>query len=121
MHMMEPDQRREELKRHDLAVEKLAKHKQDWAERRTHLADEVSRYRREVHESIGDEVATNKSLGLLRKALRSVEEHDQTEPSIHHYYAPTRKAKQYQIGSTAIAGGAVGLASFGAMKLAGVL
>ena len=81
----------DEMKRHNTALENLAKAKQAWTEREVARKKKIARLRLERGDANKDFEETNRSLEFLKKAL-SVDH----EPTIHNFYEPSNEMKKYQ-------------------------
>ena len=93
----------DEIKRHNKALENLAKAKQAWTERERARKNRITRLRLERADADKDFEKTNRALRLLKR----VEEASAVdrEPTIHDFYEPSTEMKKYQD----ITIGAVGL------------
>ena len=104
----------DEIKRHNKALEDLAKAKQAWTERETARKNKILRLRIERADADKDFERANWALRLLQKVKRaSAVDH---EPTIHDFYEPSNEMKKYQdiaIGGIGLVTGAstVGFAS----------
>ena len=81
----------DEMKRHNTALEDLAKAKQAWTEREVARKNKIARLRLERGDANKDFEETNRSLEFLKKA--SSVDH---EPTIHNFYEPSNEMKKYQ-------------------------
>ena len=84
----------DEIKRHNKALEDLAKAKQAWTERETARKNKILRLRLERADADKDFERANRALRLLQKIEKaSAVDH---EPTIHDFYEPSNEMKKYQ-------------------------
>ena len=84
----------DEIKRHNKALENLAKAKQAWVERETARKNKILRLRLELADADKDFERANRALRLLQKVKKAwTVDH---EPTIHDFYEPSNKMKKYQ-------------------------
>ena len=94
----------DEMKRHNKAIEKLAKAKEAWYEREVKRKDKIQELRLKLNDANNDFKETNRALKVLKSASIS-----DVQPTIHDYYEPSDEMKKYQnvtIGTLGIATGA---------------
>ena len=99
----------QEIKRHNKAIEKLAKAKEAWYEREVRRKDRITQLRIEISDANKDLAVTNKALKELAEVSKASQVDRQ--PTIHDYYEPSDEMKKYQDATI----GAVGLASGAAL------
>jgi uncharacterized protein HemX len=95
----------DEIKRHNRALEKLAKAKEKWYESQVEKKNRIAILRQELTDAKSDMEATNHALDSLRKAQEELTL--DKEPTIHDYYKPSSEMEEYQ----QIAIGILGLGS----------
>ena len=101
---------KDEIKRHNLALEQLSIAKQKWYEKEVARKNDIEVKRHQLIEANMDIKTTNKALAQYSKALREVEErsrHD--EPTLNDFYKPSKEMKEYQALTMAAAGLSSGL------------
>ena len=109
----------DEIKRHNKALENLAKAKQAWVERETARKNKITRLRLERADADKDFERANRALRFLQKVKK--ESAVDREPTIHDFYEPSNEMKKYQditIGGIGLVTGAsiMGvISSFGAV------
>ena len=92
----------EEMKRHNLALEKLNRDKEKFYEEETLKHDRENQLRREIQEANADMNRTNESLDNLsaaRKeydALMALRSRRSVEPKLSNYYTPSGDMQYYQ-------------------------
>ena len=85
-----------EIKRHNLALEKLAKDKQIWYGSQMKRKEEMERLRMELSDANADINQTNKSLENLAKMENKYKKLQENEPKLENYYKPSKEMKEYQ-------------------------
>ena len=88
----------EEMKRHNLALEKLAKAKELFYENEVREHDKIQELQRRLDEANEDMIATNKALDALRR-IRTVEYKGRRfarEPRVGDFYKPSNEMQDYQ-------------------------
>ena len=99
-----------EMKRHNKALESLAKSKEKWYERQVVRKNKITLLRQEVSDANKDIEATNNALDSLRKVY--IEMSQDREPTLSDYYKPSSEMEEYQhiaVGTLGLgAGGLVG-------------
>ena len=101
----------DEMKRHNKALENLAKAKQAWNEREVARKNRITKLRLELGDANKDFEGTNRALKLLQKA--SIVD---TQPTIHNFYEPWSEMKKYQdltIGTLGLATGIIIIKIYG--------
>ena len=92
-----------EIKRHNLAMEKLARSKEKWFEKQEERKQEIQKLKQQAVEANEDINQTNKSLENLAKVLNRVKyleneyvASNEAEPKLEDYYKPSQEMKEYQ-------------------------
>ena len=97
-----------EIKRHNLALEKLSVAKQKWYEKETARKNDIELKRHQLIEANADIKTTNKALAQLSAALhRATAErkaNEVSEPTLNDFYTPSKEMKEYQALTMAITG-----------------
>ena len=97
---------KDEMRRHNEAMEKLTKAKEAWYEREVARKDRMAQLRLELDDANKDFAETNRALKTLEQATKV-----DREPTIHNFYQPSDEMKKYQdltIGVAGITSGIVG-------------
>ena len=81
----------DEMKRHNKALEDLAKASQAWSEREVARKNRIAKLRLELGDANTDFEKTNWAVKLLEKSSSIV-----TQPTIHNFYEPSSEMKKYQ-------------------------
>lgn len=102
----------DELRRHNIAMEKMSKDENAWRNARDQENDRLSRLRDERYAAIKSEQSTDSSLDLFRKMKKEYdtqrekieEKYTKEEPrkNIDQYYKPSKKFQEY-VGFTKLA------------------
>ena len=98
----------DEMKRHNKALEDLAKANQAWSEREVPRKNRIAKLRLKLGDANTDFEKTNRALKLLQKSS-SID----TQPTTQNFYEPSSEMKKYQdltIGVVGLAAGTVGAA-----------
>ena len=100
-----------EIKRHNLALEKLSAAKQKWYEKETARKNNIELKRHQLIEANADIKTTNKTLAQLSAALREAEAEQKrsSEPTLNDFYTPSKEMKEYQALTMAVTGLSTGL------------
>ena len=92
-----------EIKRHNEAMEKLARDKEKWYEEQVKRKQEIEKLRQQLSDANADINKTNMSLKNLAeinnryKYLKEeADEEDEKEPKLEDYYKPSDEMKEYQ-------------------------
>ncbi|CAB4011731.1 Hypothetical predicted protein [Paramuricea clavata] len=83
-----------EMKRHNKALEKLAKAKEKWYESQVEEKNRIAVLRQELADAKSDMETTNRALDSLQKAQEELTL--DKEPTIHDYYKPSSEMEEYQ-------------------------
>ena len=95
---------KDEMRRHNEAMEKLTKAKEEWYERNVARKDRMAQLRLELDDANKDFAETNRALKTLEQATKV-----DREPTIHNFYEPSDEMKKYQYMTMGIAGLASGI------------
>ena len=101
---------KDEIKRHNLAMEQLSAAKQKWYEKEVARKNDIELKRRQLTEANADIKTTNKALAQLSVALREAEAVRRDDmPTLNNFYKPSKEMKEYQALTMAVAGLGAGL------------
>ena len=98
---------KDEMKRHNLAMEKLTAAKEKWYENQVEKKNEMELLRQQLSDANADINKTNKALDNLRKITYENRAFTR-EPDISDFYEPSDEMKEYRfaaIGLTGLIGG----------------
>ena len=99
---------KDEIKRHNLALEQLSHDKQRWYEKEVARKNEIEAKRHQLADANVDINITNKALLSLSKALEyqinKLELEGKPEPNLNDYYRPSKEMEEYQAITIAIVG-----------------
>ncbi|CAB4015717.1 Hypothetical predicted protein [Paramuricea clavata] len=84
----------DEMKRHNTALDKLAKAKEKWYESQVEKKNRIPILRQELVDAKSDMETTNRALDSLRKVQEELTLDKQ--PTIHDYYKPSSEMEEYQ-------------------------
>ena len=100
-----------EIKRHNLALEKLSAAKQKWYEKETARKNDIELKRHQLIEANADIKTTNKALAQLSVALHkaTAEANKVSEPTLNDFYTPSKEMKEYQALTMTVTGLSTGL------------
>ena len=93
-----------EMKRHNKALEDLAKARELFSENEIRESDRIQKLRQELSDANADISHTNRSLELRRK-IRTVTCKFTEEPKLENFYKPSPEMEKYQV----IVGVAIGV------------
>ena len=99
-----------EMKRHNKALEDLAKARELFSENEVRVRDRIQKLRQELSDANADISHTNQSLELLRK-IRTVTYNGTKfteEPKLENFYKPSPEMEKYQVIVGAVIGVGVG-------------
>ena len=85
-----------EIKRHNEAMEKLAKDKEIWYEKQIRRKEKIEELRQQLSDVNADINQTNKSLENLKKIQNEYEEEEEKKPKLENYYKPSKEMKEYK-------------------------
>ena len=97
----------DEMKRHNLAMEKLTAAKQKWYENQVAKKNEIDLLRQQLSDANADINKTNKALDDLQKITYESKTFKR-EPHITDFYKPSDEMEEYQhvaVGLAGLAGG----------------
>ena len=110
---------KDEIKRHNLALEHLSETKQKWYEKEVARKNEIEAKRHQLADVNVDINITNKALLSLSKALEyqinKLELEGKPEPNLNDYYKPSKEMEEYQamvMTIVGVGGGFVGYRVF---------
>ena len=83
-----------EIKRHNLAIEELAKAKEKWYENQVEKKNKIQEMRQQLSDANADINATNKALSALQKITYKGKTFTR-EPQTYDYYEPSDEMKEY--------------------------
>ena len=99
---------KDEIKRHNLALEHLSETKQKWYEKEVARKNEIEAKRHQLADANADINITNKALASLSKALEyqvnRLEFEAEPEPNLNDYYKPSKEMEEYQALAMTIVG-----------------
>ena len=99
---------KDEIKRHNLALEQLSKAKEEWYEKEVASKNDIARKRLQLADANADINVTNKALSSLSKVLKyqitKLELEGKPEPNLSDYYKPSKEMEKYQAMTIAIVG-----------------
>ena len=84
-----------EIKRHNEAMEALARDKEKWYENQVRRKQEIEKLRQQLSDANADINTTNKSFEKLAKIQNELRE-EEKEPRLENYYKPSQEMKKYQ-------------------------
>ena len=85
-----------EIKRHNEAMEKLARDKEKWYENQMRRKEEIEKLWQQLSDANADINETNKSLKNLYEIQNEYQEEEEKEPKLENYYKPSQEMKEYQ-------------------------
>ena len=94
-HKLDRNGYEKEMRRHDEAMEILAKEKEKWYEKTVEKKNKVALLRQEVEDANKDFRDTNEALRKLRLAREDLDDHEDIEPKLENYYEPSDEMKMY--------------------------
>lgn len=107
-HKLDKNGHEKEMKRHNLAIEKLQKDREAWYEKTVEKKNKIAELRQEVEDADNDLDSTNEALRRLRIATEDYDEHNKTEPKLSDYYQPSDEMKTYENIVTGVIGSVSG-------------
>ena len=111
---------KDEIKRHNLALEQLSRDKQQWYQEEVERKNEIQLKRQQLADASADINETNKALVSLSRALKSqinkLELTGRSEHMLSDYYKPSKEMEEYQMVAMAIAGLGGGFVGYKAYK-----
>ena len=104
---------KDEIKRHNLALEHLSKAKQEWYEEEVSRKNKIEEKRHQLVEANKDINVTNASLKALDHLNRIMEKRSlEREPTLNNYYKPSEEMEAYKVLTMAAAGIGSGLVGY---------
>ena len=97
-----------EMRKHNEAMELLAKEKEKWYEKTVEKKNKVALLRQEVEDANKDFRDTNEALRKLRLAEEDLDDHEDIEPKLENYYEPSDEMKMYMNVVTGVVGSVSG-------------
>ena len=85
-----------EIKRHNEAMEKLARDKEKWYENQMRRKEEIEKLWQQLSDANADINETNKSLKNLYEIQNEYQKEEEKEPKLENYYKPSQEMKEYQ-------------------------
>ena len=110
-HKLDRNGYEKEMKRHNEAMELMAREKEKWYEKTVERKNKVALLRQEVEDANKDFRDTNEALrklGDLRLAEEDLEDHEDIEPKLENYYEPSDEMKMYMNVVTGVVGSVSG-------------
>lgn len=111
---------KEEIKRHNIALEQLSRAKEKCYEKEVERKNSIEEKRHQLTDANADINDTNKALSSLRKALRyqitKLKFESKPEPEISNYYKPSKEMEEYQMLTTAAVGLGCGFVGYEVYK-----
>ena len=109
---------KDEIKRHNLALEHLSKAKQEWYEEEVSRKNKIEEKRHQLVEANKDINITNASLKALDHLNRIMEKRSlEREPTLNDYYKPSEEMEAYKVLTMAAAGLGGGLVGYKIYKV----
>ena len=105
-----------EIKRHNLALEQLSAAKQKWYEKEVARKNNIELKRHQLIEANADIKTTNRALAELNQYIKVSEEQKKPESTIHDYYKPSKEMEGYQLLTMTAAGLGSGFIGYKAYK-----
>ena len=104
---------KDEIKRHNLALEHLSEAKQKWYEEEVSRKNKIEEKRHQLVEANKDINITNASLNALDHLNRVMEKRNlEREPTLNDYYKPSEEMEAYKVLVMTAAGTTAGLAGY---------
>ena len=108
---------KDEIKRHNLALEQLSVAKQNWYEEEVARKNDIEAKRHQLSEANVDIKITNKALMELNHYISISEERSKaSKPKLDDYYKPSKEMEGYQTLTMAAVGLGSGLAGYKVYK-----
>ena len=106
---------KDEIKRHNLALEQLSVAKQEWYEKEVARKNDIEAKRHQLVEANKDIKVTNQA--LLELSHYSEVSEARSEPNLNDYYKPSKEMEGYQTLTMAAVGLGSGLAGYKVYKM----
>ena len=100
---------KDEIKRHNLALEHLSEAKQKWYEEEVSRKNKIEEKRRQLVEANKDINITNASLSALDHLNRAMKKR---EPTLDDYYKPSEEMEGYKVLVMTTVGATAGLVGY---------
>ena len=107
---------KDEIKRHNLALEQLSAAKQKWYEKEVARKNEIEAKRHQLIEANADIKTTNRALTELNHYIERSEASKVSEPTLNDYYTPSKEMEGYQMLTMAAVGLGSGVAGYKVYK-----
>ena len=107
-HKLDKDGYEKEMKRHDMAMEKLNAEKEKWYEKTVEKKNKIALLRQKLQDANKDLDDANDALHNLRVALEDLDDHEAQEPKLQDYYEPSDEMKRYMNIVTGVIGSVSG-------------
>ena len=107
-HKLDRNGYEKEMKRHNEAMEILAREKEKWYEKTVEKKNKVALLRQEIEDANKDFRDTNEALRKLRLAREDLDDHEDIEPKLGNYYEPSDEMKMYMNVVTGVVGSVSG-------------
>ena len=107
-HKLDRNGYEKEMRRHNEAMEKLAREKEKWYEKTVEKKNKVALLRQEVEDANKGFRDTNEALRKLKLATEDLEDHEDIEPKLENYYEPSDGMKMYMNVVTGVVGSVSG-------------
>ena len=109
---------KDEIKRHNLALEHLSKAKQEWYEEEVSRKNKIEEKRHQLVEANKDINTTNAALNALDHLNRIMEKRSlEREPTLNDYYKPSEEMEAYKVLTMVATGLGGGLAGYKVYKM----
>ena len=105
-HKLDKKGYKDEMKRHNLAMEQLTAAKEKWYEKTVEKKNKIALLRQQLEDANKDLGATNEALHKLRTA---VDEDIGSEPTLDDYYEPSDDMKMYTNVVVGVTGSVAGV------------
>ena len=104
---------KDEIKRHNLALEHLSEAKQKWYEEEVSRKNKIEEKRHQLVEANKDINITNASLSALDHLNRVMEKRSlERKPTLDDYYKPSEEMEAYKVLTMTAAGATAGLVGY---------
>ena len=104
---------KDEIKRHNLALEHLSEAKQEWYEEEVSRKNKIEEKRHQLVEANKDINTTNAALSALDHLNKVMEKRSQEqEPTLDDYYKPSEEMEAYKVLTMTAAGATAGLVGY---------
>ena len=107
-HKLDKNGYEKEMKRHDLAEEKLKAEHETWYEKTVEKKNKIALLRQQLLDADKDLDRGNEVLHNLRTVMEKAEQLEDEEPTINDYYEPSDEMKMYMNVVTGVVGSVSG-------------